>query len=89
VYGLYAAACEGAEKALVADLAPASARGRAFGWFHFVVGVCALPASLGFGLIWDRGSHAAAFLAGAGLAAAAALLLLATARRPVAPRPAR
>jgi MFS family permease len=76
VYGLYAAACEGAEKALVADLAPQAARGRAFGWFNFTVGMCALPASLGFGAIWDHVGHAAAFYTGAGLAAVAALGLL-------------
>ncbi len=73
VYGVYGAACEGAEKALVADLAPEGGRGRAFGWFNFTVGVCALPASLGFGLVWDQLGHDMAFFAGAGLATLAAL----------------
>ncbi len=80
VYGLYAAACEGAEKALVADLAPAASRGRAFGWFNFTVGICALPASLGFGVVWDRVGHSEAFFTGAGLAAFAALGLVIVAR---------
>jgi MFS family permease len=81
VYGTYAAAVEGAEKALVADLAPAAAKGRAFGWFNFTVGVCALPASLGFGLVWDHLGPEAAFLAGAGLAAVAAIALVVWAPR--------
>jgi MFS family permease len=83
VYGLYAAACEGAEKALVADLAPAAARGRAFGWFNFTVGLCALPASLAFGIVWDRVGHAAAFFTGASLAAVAGLGLLLVGRAAV------
>lgn len=78
LYGLYTAATEGAEKALVTDLAPRDLRGRAFGAFHFVVGITALPASFGFGLLWQHVSPTAAFLTGAALAAAssAALLLL-------------
>ena len=83
VYGLYAAACEGAEKALVADLAPAAARGRAFGWFNFTVGMCALPASLVFGIVWDRVGHGAAFFTGAALAAVAAFGLVLVGRASV------
>jgi len=80
VYGVHFALVEGAEKALVADLAPADARGSAFGAFHFVVGLAALPASLGFGLIWDRISPAAAFAIAGGLALLAAAGLLALVR---------
>jgi MFS family permease len=82
VYGAYFALAEGAEKALVADLAPRDARGRAFGAFHFVTGTCALPASLGFGLLWDRISHGAAFVAAAALAALATAALVSA---PLAP----
>jgi MFS family permease len=82
VYGLYGAACDGAERALVADLAPVAARGHAFGWFNFVVGICALPASLGFGEIWDHAGHATAFVVGAALAGVAAVLLLVVGPRP-------
>jgi MFS family permease len=77
VYGLHFAFVEGAEKALVADLAPASLRGRAFGAFHFTVGICALPASLGFGWLWQHVNPETAFVVGALLAAAAALGLVA------------
>ncbi len=72
--GFYALT-EGAERALVADLAPESARGAAFGWFHGMVGLAALPASWGFGWLADRFDMATAFRVDAGLALAAAALL--------------
>jgi MFS family permease len=75
VYGVTFAFAEGSEKALVADLAPGAARGRAFGIYHFTVGICLLPASAGFGLVWDRVGHGAAFCVSAGLAVAAACVL--------------
>ena len=76
LYGLYSAACEGAERAMVADFVPASHRGTAFGWFHLVVGICALPASVLFGLLWKSFGAAAAFGTSASLAVAAAVLLI-------------
>lgn len=76
LYGLYAAACEGAERAMVADFVPADRRGTAFGWFHLVTGICALPASVLFGLLWNAYGAPAAFGASAGLALLAAGLLL-------------
>jgi len=81
VYGVYFAATEGVEKALIADVAPPEIRGRTFGIYHFLVGVCALPASVGFGVIWDRVSHGAAFVCGAALAGAAAAGLALLPRR--------
>lgn len=72
-YGLFFAATEGAEKALVADLVPAARRGVAFGWYHLAVGLGALPASLLFGLLWQRWGAGVAFGTGAGLAVVAAL----------------
>ena len=84
VYSIHAALSEGSERALVADLVPAESRGRAFGWFHGFIGFAALPASAGFGLLWTRYGSGAAFLAGAGIALAAAVFLaLAVPGRPV------
>jgi len=71
VYGLFFGLTEGTEKALVADLVPAARRGTAFGWFNFAIGIAALPASLIFGVVWDRMGPAAAFSMGAALAALA------------------
>jgi MFS family permease len=78
LYGVMFGLTEGAEKALVADLAPAERRGAAFGWYNLAVGLGALPASLLFGVVWDRFGAPAAFFVGAGLALAATLLLTVT-----------
>jgi len=75
VYSVHAALSEGAERALVADLVPAESRGRAFGWFHGFLGLAALPASFGFGLLWTLYGSGTAFLAGAGIALVAAVFL--------------
>ena len=76
VYGLYYGLTEGVEKALVADLAPADARGMAFGLYHAAIGMAALVASLLFGVIWKLVSAPAAFGTGAALALLASLLLM-------------
>jgi MFS family permease len=75
IYGLFYGLTESPEKALVAELAPSQLRGRAFGAFHFAVGLGALPASLLFGVLWQWKGAPAAFVAGAGFAILAALLL--------------
>lgn len=76
VYGLYFGATEGTEKAFVADLVPAASRGTAFGWFNAALGLGALPASVVFGIVWERMGAEAAFVMGAGIAAVAALLFV-------------
>jgi MFS family permease len=87
IYSLYAAMSEGAERALVADLVGPHARGRAFGWLHGLLGFAALPASALFGFAWQAFGSKAAFLAGATVAALAAVTLLALVpRRAAAPR---
>jgi MFS family permease len=65
----------GAEKALLVELVPADARGRAFGLYHALVGTSALAAGLAFGAIWTRWQSAAAFGA-AGCTAVVAVVLL-------------
>jgi MFS family permease len=77
-YGIFFGLTEGAELALIADVAPAHRRGSAYGWYYLAIGIGALPASVIFGLLWDRYGSSVAFVAGATLAlvAATALLLL-------------
>jgi MFS family permease len=75
-YSVYAAAVEGSEKALVADLTPKEQRATAFGWYAAVQGFGALAAGLSFGAIWQAFGAPAAFLTGAALALIAALLLI-------------
>jgi MFS family permease len=74
VYGLYFGLSEGSEKALVADLAPPTRRGAAFGWFNAAVGIAALPASILFGVVWDAYGAEIAFTMAASIAALSAAL---------------
>ncbi len=79
-YGAYHGLVDGNARAFVADLAGAEGRGAAYGLYHAVVGLLALPASLIGGILWQGvGGWAgfgpsAPFLFGAILAGAAALL---------------
>jgi len=75
-YGVYFAFAEGAEKALIADLTPSAGRGAAFGWYNAVTGIGALIASVLFGELYERFGAPVAFMTGAALAGAAAVLLL-------------
>jgi Na+/melibiose symporter-like transporter len=86
VAGVGHGAREPLEKALVRARAPADARGRAFGAYHLVTGLCALPAGLGVGLLWQRlGTGAVdvvtagrlALFASAGVVVTAAIVLVA------------
>jgi MFS family permease len=79
-YGAVDAVTAGAAKALVAEHAPARSRGRAFGWYNFTLGISALPASLGFGLVWDAAGAPVAFLSSAVLAVAAVVVVLVATR---------
>ena len=74
-YGLFLAATEGAEKALVADLAPPNRLGTAYGWFNLTAGIMLLPASVLFGAIYQQAGAPVAFAFSAACALAAALLL--------------
>jgi len=76
-YGTFFGLTEGTQAALIADLVGQARRGTAYGWYYLAVGIGALPASVLFGLVWDRVSPRAAFDLGAGLAVAAAVVLLA------------
>jgi MFS family permease len=75
VYGAYYGFAEGTQKALVADLAPASRRGTAFGIYNAVTGLGALAASVVFGVVWKLYGAPTAFGVGATFAVAATALL--------------
>jgi MFS family permease len=70
-YGLFMAATEGAEKALVADMVPHEVLGTAYGWFNLAAGIMLLPASIIFGWLWQATNPLTAFE----FSAACALLL--------------
>lgn len=75
LYGVCHGLIEGAERALVADLAHGRSRGTAFGAYNMVIGLAAMAASAGFGLAWDRWGSAPAFAGSAAFALLAALAL--------------
>ncbi len=81
LYGVVLAATEGVEKALVADLVPPERLGTAFGWFHLVTGLVLVPASVGFGWVWQLAGAPVAFAVSGALAGVAALALMGLARR--------
>lgn len=74
-YGVFMAATEGVEKALVADLAPGDRLGTAFGWFNLTAGLMLLPASLIFGELYQAAGALMAFGFSAACAIGAAVLL--------------
>jgi MFS family permease len=73
--GVYMAATEGAERALIADLVPHAQLGSAYGWYYLTKGLLLLPASLVFGGVWQAFGAGVAFAATAVLAVAGAAML--------------
>jgi len=76
LWGLHMGLTQGLLSALVADAAPASLRGSAFGVFHLVSGVALLAASVLAGWLWSTLGPASTFCAGAAFTAAALAGLL-------------
>jgi MFS family permease len=74
-YGIYFGLTEPVERAWIADLAPASRRATAFGYYHATVGAAALPASLLFGFLWEAFGSETAFGVGAALALSGVIVL--------------
>jgi MFS family permease len=82
LWGLQMAVTQGLLAASVADAAPPELRGTAFGIYELVVGIATFIASAAAGALWVAGGAPLAFVAGAGIAAAALLVLvLASLRR--------
>ncbi|MDA7088289.1 MFS transporter [Pseudomonas sp. SA3-5] len=75
LWGLHMGFSQGTLAALVADTTPAELKGSAFGLFNLVSGIAVLLASATAGWLWQSYGAAVAFYTGAGLAAAALLLL--------------
>lgn len=71
LWGVHLGMTQGLMPAIVADLAPSDRRGTAFGAYHLVVGLTALPAGAIAGVLWSTEGHQATFLFGASLSALA------------------
>ncbi len=74
--GIYMAATEGSERALIADLVPQDRLGTAYGWYYLVKGVLLLPASAVFGWLWFAAGATAAFMVASSFVALATLVLV-------------
>jgi MFS-type transporter involved in bile tolerance (Atg22 family) len=74
------AATEAAERSLVGDSAAPNLRATAYGIYHLVCGLLALPGAIIIGASWQLLGQQAAFLLAAGLTAASAAALLGLSR---------
>ena len=75
LWGAHMALTQGIFARMIADSAPAELRATSFGAFYFASGIATLLASFGAGIIWDRSGASATFIAGAGVAALALVML--------------
>lgn len=76
LYGLHRAALEPVQKTLVAELAPPNYRASSLGGYQMVIGLCALPASLIAGILWDSIGIETPFYLSLGLTVVSSVLLL-------------
>jgi len=83
LWGAHMALTQGIFARMVADAAPEHQRATSFGAYFFASGVATLLASVGAGLLWDRGGPGETFTVAAGVAAlAGAMLWLLPGREP-------
>ncbi len=74
LYGIYYAMTEGVEKAFVADLAPAESKATALGFYHTIIGIGLLPASVIAGFLFSA-QPGLPFVFGGGMAVLTVLVL--------------
>jgi MFS family permease len=75
IYGVYYAMTEGVEKAFVSDLASAESKATALGFFHTIVGVTLLPASIIAGFLFSL-TASAPFIFGGVISSLAVIIIL-------------
>jgi MFS family permease len=76
LYGVYSAATDGVQKAMVSDIVDKDKRGTGLGLYNCMLGVTLLPASVIAGLLYDNINNRAPFYYGAVLAMIAAFLMI-------------
>ena len=76
VYGVHKAALDPVQRTLVCELSPTAFRASCLGGFQMIIGLCALPASLIAGLLWEGFGPSAPFYFSFGLTIAAVCLLI-------------
>lgn len=77
LYGVHKAALDPVQKTMAAELAPPAFRASVLGGFQMIVGLCAFPASVVAGVLWDKAGERAPFILSLALTALAAFLLTA------------
>ncbi|MBN2409814.1 MAG: MFS transporter, partial [Candidatus Aminicenantes bacterium] len=75
LYGAHKAALEPVQRTLVCELSPMAFRASCLGGFQMLIGLCALPASLIAGWLWEQAGPSAPFALSLALTAASTLLL--------------
>jgi MFS family permease len=81
LYAIPGTLSEGAERAWISDLVPAGVRGKSFGLYYLVNGLCVLAGTVLFGVIYQHVAPQAAFFVGASLAVLAAISVLIVPKR--------
>jgi len=81
LYAIPFTLAEGAERAWIADLVPAAARGKSFGIYYLANGLCVLAGTALFGLLYGRYTPHVAFFTGAALAMCAVVAVMMTTPR--------
>ena len=86
LWGLHMGLSQGLLATMIADTAPKSLKGTAFGVFNLMTGLAVLVGNVAAGWLWDAHGSGATFLTGAGLSAitilVAAPILLAARPKP-------
>jgi MFS family permease len=75
LWGAHMALTQGIFARMIADSAPEHMRATSFGAFYFASGIATLLANLAAGLLWDRDGSQATFIASAGAAGVALMML--------------
>lgn len=76
VYGLHRGSLDTIQNVFVAEMAPPQFKASSLGLFQLAIGLCALPASLGAGILWSRLGDLAPFKLSLGLTLVALVMLL-------------
>lgn len=76
LYGLYSAATDGVQKALVIDLVAKNKKGTGLGIYNSLLGITLLPASLIAGVLYDKVDNRAPFFFGSAMALTASILMV-------------
>lgn len=76
LYGLYSAATDGVQKALVSDLIDKNKRGTGLGIYNSLMGITLLPASVIAGVLYTNVNNQVPFYFGSAMSFTAAMLML-------------